>query len=441
LVGGGIVLTNIDTLYKSKLTTAAEAISRLPSTGTLILHHAVMEPKTLVKELVAQRERFNRLRVFHMVRNGDVDITEPGYEKYFVDYMIFCGANSRVAMSEGRADYIPMFFYELPILIRNGTIPCDAAAITVSSPDPHGYCSLGASVDYSLQAVRTAKFVIAQISKNAPRTYGDGFVHISEFDCIVEADDELYEIVPPAIGDAEKAIGAGCAALVEDGCTLQLGIGGIPDAVMLFLDGKKDLGIHSEMISDGTLSLYEKGVINNSKKSIGKGKATVTFLMGTKKLYDWAHDNPALEVCPVDYVNHPTTIMRQTRPVGVNSCIEIDLQGQIVSESIGLKQFSGTGGQVDFVRGCAMAEGGKSIIAMPSSIVKKDGTRVSKIVPFLAPGAAVTTSRNDVDYVVTEQGVARLKGKTLRARAKALIDIAHPDFRGELKTEYNKRFI
>ena len=433
-------MINIDSLYKSKLTTAAEAISRLPSTGTLILHHAVMEPKTLVKELVAQRERFDRLRVFHMVRNGGIDITEPGYEKYFVDNMIFCGANSRLALSEGRADYIPLFFYELPILIRNGTMPCDAALVTVSPPDSHGYCSLGASVDYTLQAIHTAKFVIAQVNKNAPHTFGDGFVHISEFDCIVEADDDLYEIVPPAIGDEEKAIGSNCASLVEDGCTLQLGIGGIPDAVMLFLDGKKDLGIHSEMISDGTLSLYEKGVINNSKKSSGRGKMTVTFLMGTKKLYDWVHDNPAVEVCAVDYVNHPITIMRQTKPVGVNSCIEVDLQGQIVSDSIGLKQFSGTGGQVDFVRGCAMAEGGKSIIAMPSSILKKDGSRISKIVPFITHGAAITTSRNDVDYVVTEQGVARLKGKTLRERAKALIDIAHPDFRGDLKSEYNKRF-
>ena len=434
-------MTNIDSLYKSKLTTAAEAISRLPSTGTLVLHHAVMEPKTLVKELISQRERFKKLRVFHMVRNGGVDITEPGYEEYFVDYTIFCGANSRLAMSEGRGDYIPMFFYELPILIRNGTIPCDAALVTVSPPDSHGYCSLGASVDYTLQAVRSAKTVVAEVNKNAPRTYGDGFVHISEFECIVEAEDDLYEITPPAIGDEEKAIGAGCASLIEDGCTLQLGIGGIPDAVMLFLDGKKDLGIHSEMISDGTLSLFEKGVINNSKKSLGKGKMTVTFLMGTKKLYDWVHANPAVEVLAVDYVNHPRNVMRQNKPVGVNSCIEIDLQGQVVSDSIGLRQFSGTGGQVDFVRGCAMAEDGKSIIAMPSSVLKKDGTRISKIVPFVTLGAAVTTSRNDVDYIVTEQGVARLKGKSLRERAKALIEIAHPDFRADLKNEYNKRFV
>ena len=431
----------MDALYKGKVTTAAEAVSKLPSTGTLALHHAVMEPKALIRELVAQREHFQKLHIFHMVRCGGIDITNPDYDKYFIDSMIFSGANSRAALAEGRADYIPAFFYELPVLIRKGIIPCDAAMIQVSPPDAHGYCSLGASVDYSREIVSKAKTVIAQINTFVPRTPGDGFVHISEIDYIVPEDEELYYISPIKIGDEEKAIGANCAQLIEDGCTLQLGIGGIPDAVMLFLDGKKDLGIHSEMISDGTLALYEKGVINNSKKSVSKGRMTVTFLMGTKKLYDWVDGNPALEVRTVDYVNHPMTIMRQYKPVGVNSCIELDLQGQIVSESIGLMQFSGTGGQVDFVRVCAMAEGGKSIIAMPSSILKKDGTRISKIVPFISLGAAVTTSRNDVEYVITEQGIANLKGKTLRERAKALIEIAHPDFRGDLRNEYNKRFV
>ena len=432
---------DFDALYKSKLATAAEAISCLPATGTVVLHHAVMEPKTLMHELVNQRERFDHLRVFHMVRNGGVDITEPGYEKYFIDSMIFSGANSRAALACGQADYIPIFFHELPVLIRNGIIPCDAAMIQVSPPDSEGYCSLGASVDYTADAVRKANLVIAQVNKFVPRTFGDGSVHLSDIDYIVPADEDLYYVNPIEIGDEEKAIGANCASLIEDGCTLQLGIGGIPDAVMLFLDGKKDLGIHSEMISDGTLSLFEKGVINNSKKTLSKGKMTVTFLMGTKKLYDWVDNNPNLEVRTVDYVNHPMTIMQQNKPIGVNSCIEIDLLGQVVSDTIGLRQFSGTGGQVDFVRGCAMAEGGKSIIAMPSSILKKDGTRISKIVPFITHGAAVTTSRNDVEYVITEQGITNLKGRSLRERAKALIEIAHPDFRGELRQEYNKRFV
>ncbi|MDR3365076.1 MAG: 4-hydroxybutyrate CoA-transferase [Clostridiales Family XIII bacterium] len=428
-------------MYKSKLASAPDAISRLPASGALWLHHAIMEPQALVRELVAQRGRFDRLRVFHMVRLGGIDITEPGSEKYFTDNPLFSGGNSRAALAEGRADFTPAFFYEEPELIRAGRVPCDAVLVQVSPPDIHGFCSLGASVDYTMQAVRTAKFAIAQVNSHVPRTLGDCFLHISDFDCIVEADEDIYEITPPRIGDEEKAIGANCASLIEDGSTLQLGIGGIPDAVMLFLDAKKDLGIHSEMISDGTLALYEKGVINNSKKSENRGKMTVTFLMGTKKLYGWAHDNPAVDMRPVDYVNHPVTIMRQTKPVAVNSAIEIDLQGQVVAEAMGLKQFSGTGGQVDFVRGCAMADGGKAIIAMPSSTVKRDGTRISKIVPFIVPGAPVTTSRADVDYVVTERGVAALKGRSLRQRAKALIEIAHPDFRGELAAEYNKRFV
>ena len=434
-------MTDIDKLYQSKLMTVEEAIGRIPKTGALWTHHAVMEPKILLKELVVQRERFDRLRFFHFVRLGGIDITEPGYEKYFVDNPLFCGANSRAALAEGRGDYTPCFFHESPKLIRLGRIPCDIAFVHVTPPDAHGFCSLGASIDFSLQSARTAKLVIAQINKNVPRTLGDSFMHISEFDCIVEADDDLYEIKPAIIGDEEKAIGANCASLIEDGCTLQLGIGGLPDAVMLFLESKKDLGIHTEMISDGTLALYEKGVINNSKKTENKGKMTMTFLMGSKKLYEFAHNNPAVELRPVDYTNHPTTIMRQYKPVAVNAAIEIDLQGQVVAEAMGLKQYSGTGGQVDFVRGCAMSDGGKAIIAMPSSAVKKDGTRISKIVPFVTLGAPVTTLRADVDFVVTENGIAELKGRSLRQRARALIEIAHPDFKGELRAEYNKRFV
>ena len=433
---------SVEKIYNSKLVTAEEAIGRLPATGALWLHHAVMEPKTLVNELVRQHDRFDKLNVYHMVRNKpDVDITTPGYEKNFLDNAVFCGTNSRAAFAEGRMDYTPIFFHEMPKQIRAGRVPCDAILLQVSLPDEHGYCYLGASVDYSLQAARTAKTTIGQISRHTPRVYGESVLHISEFDCVIETDDELYEITPPTIGDEEKAIGEYCASLIDDGCTMQLGIGGIPDAVILFLDGKKDLGVHSEMISDGTLALFEKGVINNSRKSENRGRMTVTFLMGTKKLYDWAADNPAIEIKPVDYVNHPVTVMRQTKPVGINSAIEVDLQGQVVSEAIGLKQFSGVGGQVDFVRGCSMADEGKSIIAIPSSTVKKDGTRISKIVPFIAQGAPVTTSRVDVDFVITEHGIAELKGKSLRQRAKALIEVAHPDFRADLRAEYNKRFV
>jgi len=427
-------------LYRSRLSTAADAISRIPRSAALWLHHAAMEPKALMRELINQRERFEGLRVFHMVRLGPVDISEPGYGKHFVDTPLFSGANSRAALAEGRADFVPCFFHESPSLIRRGLVPCDAALVQVSPPDAHGYCSLGVSVDYSKQAALSAPLVIAQVNKNAPRTLGESFLHVSEIDCFVEADEDIHAIAPPVIGDAEKVIGSHCASLIEDGCTLQLGIGGIPDAVMLFLDGKKDLGIHSEMISDGTLALYEKGVVNNSRKSENRGKMTVAFIMGSKGLYAFANDNPCVEVRPVDYVNHPVTVMRQHKPVGVNSAIEIDIMGQVAAETMGLRQFSGTGGQVDFVRGCSMAEGGKAIIAMPSSTMGKDGTRISKIVPLVAGGAAVTTLRTDVDYVVTEQGVARLKGKTLRQRARELIAIAHPEFRDALAFEFKKRF-
>jgi len=279
--------------------------------------------------------------------------------------------------------------------------------------------------------------VIAEVNDKMPRTYGDNFIHLSEIDYIVENSHELIELKPGEIGDVEREIGRHCASLVEDGSTLQLGIGNIPDAVLLFLQDKKDLGIHSEMISDGVVELVNKGVITNRMKTLHPGKIIVTFLMGTKKLYDFVNNNPTVEMYPVDYVNNPLVIMKNHKMVSINSCVQVDLLGQVVSDSVGLKQISGVGGQVDFVRGASMAENGKSIIAMPSTAGK--GT-VSKIVPLIDQGAAVTTSRNDVDYVVTEFGVAKLKGRTLKDRAKALIEIAHPDFRDSLKKEYELRF-
>jgi 4-hydroxybutyrate CoA-transferase len=304
----------------------------------------------------------------------------------------------------------------------------------------NGFVSLGASVDYTLQAIRTAKYAVAQVNRRMPRTWGEALVHVSEFDAFVEADAELYELPRHEITETERAIGGHCAELIDDGATLQLGIGGIPDAIMLFLKEKKDLGIHSEMIADNTLDLYYSGAINNSKKSENRGKMTVAFLMGTRDLYDFVHDNPMIGMRPVDYVNHPITIARQYKMVSINSAIQVDLMGQINAEAIGYGQLSGVGGQVDFIRGASMAEDGKSIIAMPSVATGKDGAAISKIVPFLDEGAPVTTSRCDADYVITEYGLAEIKGKSLRHRAKALIKIAHPDFRDILKEEYEKRF-
>jgi 4-hydroxybutyrate CoA-transferase len=402
--------------------------------------HCAGEPPALTDALAANFERFEDVEIMHGVNFGLGKYGRPEMEGHFRPNLIFIGANLRACIADGWGDFTPAFFYEAPILFRSGRLPLDVFMLQVTPPDENGYCNLGCSVDFTLQGVKSASTVIAQVNDQFPHTYGDGFVHVSELDHIVEASTPMFEIQPPEIGDIERAIGEHCASLVEDGSTLQLGIGAIPDAVMMFLKDKKDLGIHSEMISDGTMALFEAGVITNRRKSMNRDKMTVTFLLGTNKLYRFANRNPAVEVRPVDYVNHPIIISQQYKMVSINSALQIDLQGQVNAEAMGLRQYSGVGGQVDFVRGAAMAEDGKSIIAMPSVAVKKDGTMVSKIAPFLDRGSPVTTSRNDVDYVVTEYGIAPLKGHSLRQRAKSLIEIAHPDKRAELWEEFEKRF-
>jgi 4-hydroxybutyrate CoA-transferase len=428
------------TTYASKLCTADEAVSHIKSGDTVVLAHCVGEPPALVDAMIRNRERYENVEIRHFVRLAPVDFTTPGYERHFRANPLFASASCREALADNRADFTPCFFHEFPKLLRDGKARCDVLLCQTSPPDEHGYVSLGTSVDYTLQAIRTASKAIVQINSLFPRTFGDGIVHISEFDHIVEADTPLYELPPPEISDVEKAIGENCATLVEDGSTLQLGIGAIPDAVMLFLRDKRNLGIHSEMISDGTLELYEEGIITGSEKSMGAGKMTVTFLMGTRRLYDFVHNNPAVEVRPVDYVNHPAVIMRQHKMVGINSALQVDLQGQVNAEHIGGKQYSGVGGQVDFVRGASMADGGKSIIAMPSSVLKKDGTRLSRIVPRFDAGVPVTTTRNDVDYIITEYGIAPMKNVCLRERARSLIGLAHPELRPELEDAYERGF-
>ncbi len=425
--------------YKRKLCTPNEAVKNIRSGDSVVLAHCVGEPPVLVEAMVANKEQYSNVEIKHMVSLGSGSYALPGMEKHFRANPLFVSANTRGAIEDGRADFTPAFFHEIPKLIREGKLRCDVAMIQATPPDDKGFCSLGTSVDYTWQAVKSARTVIVQINDQMPRTVGE-MVHVDDFDHIVEASVPLFESKQGKITEVEEKIGSYCASLIEDGSTLQLGIGGIPDAVMLFLGDKKDLGIHSEMISDGTLALYEKGVITGKHKNFDKGKMTVTFLMGSRKLYDFAHNNPALEMKTVDYTNHPAIIMKQHKMVSINSAIEVDLQGQVVSEAMGLRQFSAVGGQVDFVRGTAMAEEGKAIIAMPSVTIKRDGTMISKIVSFVAKGAPITTSRNDVDYVITEYGIAPLKGKCLRERARNLIDIAHPDARDELALEFEKRF-
>ncbi len=425
--------------YKRKLCTAEEAVKHIKDGDAVVLAHCISEPTALVEAMVANAKQYKNVEIKHMVSLGSGGYATEGMEAHFTCNPLFLSGNVRKAVEEGRGDYTPAFFHEIPKLIREGKVRCDVTMAQVTPPDEDGFCSLGTSVDYTYQAIKTARTVMAQINENMPWTFGEK-VHIDDFDYIVEANTPLFESLPGEITEVEEKIGSYCASLIEDGSTLQLGIGGIPDAVMLFLDDKKDLGIHSEMISDGTMSLFEKGVITGKYKNFDKEKMTVTFLMGSRKLYDFVHKNPAVEVKTVDYTNHPAIIMKQHKMVSINSAIQVDLQGQVVSDSIGLRQFSGVGGQVDFVRGASMTEDGKAIIAMPSITRKRDGSIISKIVAFIDHGAAVTTSRNDVDYVITEYGIAPLKGKSLRERARNLINIAHPDARAELAEEFERRF-
>lgn len=424
-------------IYKNKLTTADKALDIVKSNSRVVLGHAAGEPQHLVEALVSKKEQYQNVEILHMVSLGKCEYAQPGMQTHFRHNALFVGGGTRKAVEEGRADFTPCFFHEAPRLFTNGTLPVDVALIQVTPPDKEGYVSLGVSVDYTIGAARNAKSVIAQVNKYMPRTGGDSKLHISEIDCLVEYDEPIFELKAPKIGEVEKAIGENCAKLINDGDTLQLGIGAIPDAVLLFLKGKKDLGIHSEMISDGVLELVESGVITNRRKTLKPGKSIVTFLMGTQRLYDYVNDNEDIEMYPVDYVNNPVIVMQNDNIVAINSCVQVDLMGQVASESVGIKQISGTGGQVDFVRGVSMAKNGRAIMAMPATAAK--GT-VSKIVPLLDEGAAVTTLRTDVDYVVTEYGIAALKGKTLRERARALINITHPDFRAQLVDVYKERF-
>ncbi|MBP7237739.1 MAG: acetyl-CoA hydrolase/transferase family protein [Petrotogaceae bacterium] len=424
-------------LYKERTVSAEEAALKIPSGSRVVLAHAAGVPTAVVNSMTANKNRYKDVEIVHLLCLNDAPYTGSNCEGHFRHNALFVGGNTRNAVSQNKADYTPCFFYEVPKLFSSGTMPVDVAIINVSRPDRYGYCSFGVSCDYTKPAAQNAKIVIAEVNDKMPTVMGDNFIHISDIDYIVETSKEPAILEPAEIGQVEKAIGENCAALIEDGSTLQLGIGAIPDAVLLFLKDKNDLGIHSEMFSDGVLELVEAGVITNKNKTIHKGKMIATFLMGSKRLYDFVDKNPMVELYPVDYVNNPLVIMQNRKMVSINSCLQVDLMGQIASESIGLKQFSGVGGQVDYVRGASMSEDGKSIIAMPSTAC--DG-KVSRIVPFLSQGSAVTTSRNDVHYVVTEYGVADLWGKTLRKRAESLIEIAHPYFRESLTEEYEKRF-
>lgn len=430
-------MKNVLVEFASRIVSAEEAVKHIKNGQRVALSHAAGTPQMCVEALVNQANLFQNVEIYHMLCLGEGKYMAPEMAPHFRHVTNFVGGNSRKAIAENRADFIPAFFYEVPSMIRKDIIHIDVAIVQLSMPDENGYCSFGVSCDYTKQAAESAQLVIGEINRQTPYVHGDNLIHISQLDYIVEADYPVYTLPQAKVGEVEEAIGRNCAKLIEDGSTLQLGIGAIPDAVLLFLKDKKDLGIHTEMFSDGVLELVRSGVITGKKKTLHPEKMIATFLMGTENVYRFVNNNPDVGLYPVDYVNDPRIISQNDNMVSINSCIEVDLMGQVVSECIGPMQFSGTGGQVDYVRGAAWSKNGKSIMAMPSTA--KNGT-ASRIVPIITESAAVTTPRNEVDYVITEYGIAHLKGRTLRQRAEALIAIAHPDFREELMDHFHKRF-
>ena len=438
------MLTNNKTLYtmnwkeeyKRKVSTPAKAIKDIHDGQCVVMGHAAAAPRVIQQELANHCEDYNDVLIFHMTTLGDNPCYKPRCFGHFRHVSNFLSANSRDVVERREGDFFPAYFKDVPAMIGTD-IPCDVAVFQATPPNEEGYCSLGVSCDYAKAAIRAAKTVIIETNELMPFTYGDTLVHISQMDHIIPCAYHLQELLLPSAGDVEMAIGRNCASLIADGSTLQLGIGAIPDAVLAALGDKNDLGIHSEMISNGIIDLVKRGNINGSRKTLHKGKVVVTFIMGSRELYEFVDGNQDVEFHPVDYVNNPLIIAKNDRMISINSCLEVDLQGQVASETIGIRQYSGIGGQVDFIRGASLAREGKAIIAMRSTAA---GGKISRIKPFLTEGAAVSTSRNDVDYIATEYGIARLKGRTLQHRAEDLIHIAHPDFRPELIEEYEKRF-
>lgn len=423
-------------IYNKRLTTAEKAVKHIKSGDRVSTSHAAGEPAHIISAMIDNRKAYQNVEIVHMLPMGESPYAQPGMEEYFRHNSLFAGRATRDTIRRGHGDFTPCHFSQIPNLWSR-TMPLDVAIVHVSTPDEHGYCSLGVSVDYSKHGAENAKLVIAQVNSFMPRTLGDSFLHVSQFDFIVEHDAPLIELLPPVITDVEKAIGDNCASLINNGDCLQLGIGAIPDAVLMSLRDKKDLGIHSEMFSDGVVELAEAGVINNRKKNFMPDKSIATFLMGTRRLYDYVHNNPAVSMFPATFTNDPYIAGQNDNLVSINACVQIDLLGQVCSESVGPLQISAAGGQVDFVRAAAISRGGRSIIAMPSTAA---GGSVSKIVPALDEGAVVTTSRYDVEYIVTEYGIANLKYRTVRDRARMLINIAHPKFRDVLKAAFELRF-
>jgi 4-hydroxybutyrate CoA-transferase len=415
---------------------AEEAVSVIKSGGRVFVHSVAAAPRRLVEAMTARAPDLRVVEVVHLHTEGAAPYAAPELSRSFRVNALFVGPNVRQAVQEGRADYLPVFLSEVPQLFRGGLLPLDVALIHVSPPDPHGFCSLGVSVDVTRAAVQTARTVIAQVNPRMPRTHGDGLIHVDHIDFAVEVDEPIHEAPHVEIADVERAIGRHCAELVEDGATLQLGIGAIPDATLAALTGHHRLGIHTEMLSEGVVDLVERGVITGEEKRIHPGKIVAGFALGGRKLYDFLDDNPLVAMLDIAYVNNTEVIRRNPKVTAINSAIEVDLTGQVCADSIGDLLYSGVGGQMDFIRGASLSEGGKPIVALPSTTASGE----SRIVSYLRQGAGVVTTRAHVHYVVTEHGIADLWGKNLRQRAAALIAIADPRHRDALSAEARRRF-
>ena len=420
-----------------KVVSAADAVAGIRSGQQLFVHGGAATPSVLLDQLVARAPELRDVGIIHIHTEGPAPHLAPDMAQSFRHRALFIGGNARTAVNDGRADYVPVFLSDIPELFTSGLQPLDAALLNVSPPDAHGYCSLGTSVDAVHAAIHAAKTVIAQLNRSMPRTLGDSFVHVSQIDLAVEVDQPPHEHRLPAVGDVERRIGSYVADLVPDGATIQMGIGSVPTAVALALRGKRDLGVHTELLTDPVIDLVEAGAVTGEAKEINRGKIVTAFLMGSRRLYDFVDDNPMIEMRPVDYTNDTSVIRRFRRMVAINSAISVDVTGQVCADSIGTRFYSGVGGQMDFMRGAALAAEGRAIIALPS---RAAGGAVSLIVPVLAPGADVVTSRAHVRTVVTEFGVAELFGRSIRERVAALIAIAHPDVRDDLAREVHRLY-
>lgn len=420
-------------IYRQRVRTAAEAVQVVRSGQRIFLTGNCSVPQRLMAALVDRAADLQDVEVVQVLTIGSAEYVEPGLESHLRVNTLFISDNVRQAVNEGRADFTPCFLGEVPTLFSRGILPLDVALIHVSPPDEHGFCSLGVEVGITKTAAANAEIVVAEVNPQMPRTLGDAFIHVSKIDHIVPVDYPLPEIRMGEPTELSQQIGELVADLIEDGSTLQMGIGAIPDGVLHHLGEKKHLGVHTELFSDGVVDLYEAGVITNESKTLHRGKIIAGFLLGTNRLYEFVDNNPVVELHPTEYVNDPFVISQNEKMVSINSAIEVDLTGQVCADSIGTRLYSGVGGQLDFVRGAARSRGGKPIIALPSIVETRSGERLSRIVPMLKQGAGVVTTRYDVHYVVTEFGVAYLYGKKIRERVRALIDIAHPDFRAELE--------